>query len=164
MSNTIVSSIRVWDAPTRLFHWSTLAGLVLFRVVWGVVGTRYARFGEFVRGPGAAIGYARGLFGRGGERTIGHNPLGAFAVIAMLLLGAGMGVTGWLMAANGMEGDIKEIHEFLANAFLALAILHVIGVVASSWRHRENLPRPWSQVQSHGRCMPAFQATPTSWP
>ena len=167
MSAATLSRIRVWDAPTRLFHWSmaacfigayltresegglwhllfgyTLAALVLFRLVWGVVGTRYARFREFIRGPGAVIGYARGLFGQGdGRHYLGHNPLGALAVIALLLLGIGMGITGWLMAANGAEGNVKEVHKALANAFLALVIAHVVGVPVSSWRHRENLPR-----------------------
>ena len=101
--------IRVWDLPTRLFHWllalsiaasfiSVKIGgnamvwhgrfgyvaltLILFRLAWGVVGPRYARFAQFVKGPAAVLREIRGI----APRVPGHNPLGALSVLAMLLL------------------------------------------------------------------------------
>lgn len=104
--------VRVWDLPTRLSHW-TIVGLfgvcwwtaesdhwewhrlagygmlcaVWFRLAWGFCGAQTARFGEFVRGPGATFRYVRKLFGSGGEDSpapIGHNPLGAVSILVML--------------------------------------------------------------------------------
>ncbi len=154
--------VRVWDLPTRLVHWSLLAmfvgawltregdgqrmlhllfgyslfGLVLFRIVWGFIGSRHARFADFVRGPGAAMGYLRGRV----ARVVGHNPAGAAAIILFLLFGLGSGITGWWMA-SGRGESVEELHELFANGFLALAVMHVLGVLWSGWRHRENLVR-----------------------
>ena len=160
------ASHRVWDLPVRVTHWLlvicffgawltregdatrmwhmlfgySLAFLVAFRIVWGFVGTRYARFGDFIKGPGAVAGYAGGLVRRRLVHYVGHNPLGALAIVAILALGAGMGVTGWQMAANGAE-SAEELHETFANAFMAVVVIHILGVIVSSVLHRENLPR-----------------------
>ena len=103
-------STLVWDVPVRVFHWLlvlcfagawltaesehwrlvhvtlgyTMAGLVAFRVLWGLVGTRYARFASFVRGPSAVLGYLKSLIGRHPEHHTGHNPAGALAIVAGL--------------------------------------------------------------------------------
>ncbi len=155
--------VRVWDLPTRLFHWSmvicfvgawltregdgqrllhvlfgyTLFGLIGIRLIWGVIGTRYARFAEFIRGPRAVIDYLSGK----ATRYIGHNPAGAIAIVLMLALGLGSGITGWLMASGRAGEGLEDIHEFFANGSLAVVIVHVLGVIWSSLRHRENLPR-----------------------
>lgn len=103
--------IRVWDLPTRLFHWAlvllviamvwtgmtgkldlhmtlgqAVLSLVLFRLVWGFTGNRYARFAEFVTGPLTCLRYLGSLFSSSGDRHVGHNPAGGYAVLAMLLL------------------------------------------------------------------------------
>src|SRR5262249_37588218 len=105
-------AVRVWDVPVRLFHWIlvaliilsfttaqiggnamrihelsgfTILTLVLFRVLWGVFGSTYARFADFVRGPAQAIGYARALARGGASFYAGHNPLGGWMIVAMLL-------------------------------------------------------------------------------
>ena len=160
------SSVLVWDVPTRLFHW-TLVGafvlayltseserwqlwhitagyvfgfLLLFRVVWGVIGTRYARFSDFVSGPRAVRRYLGTLLTRHPAHYIGHNPAGAWAILAILGLGALTVLTGW--ASFNDYGDwIGELHEAIVNLLLLVVIMHVAGVVVSSLLHRENLVR-----------------------
>lgn len=157
--------ILVWDFPTRIFHW-TLAfsfagafltaeteklrdihvlcgylalGMIGFRLVWGLIGSRHARFSDFVRGPAAVMRYLRSLVGGTPEHHVGHNPAGAIAVVALLALGLGTGIAGW-MTFNEIGGDLlEELHEGLANTMLAVVIVHVVGVIVSSRLHRENL-------------------------
>ena len=157
--------ILVWDAPVRLFHWLTvlsfagawltaeserwrllhvtlgytMAGLVVFRLLWGLVGTRHARFATFVRGPAAAGRYLRSLFGGTPEHHTGHNPAGALAIVALLALALGVSFTGWAHFNGVFGGWTEDVHEALANAMLALVVLHVAAVVLASRLHRENL-------------------------
>lgn len=159
--------ILVWDVPVRIFHWA-LAGsfitafvtaeseafrnvhvvsgylmlaLIVFRVVWGFVGTRHARFSDFVRGPGAVVKYVRSLINGNPEHHVGHNPAGALAIILLLLLGVGTVASGW-MSFNEIGGDaLGELHEGIATTMLAVVVVHVLGVIVSSFLHRENLLR-----------------------
>jgi cytochrome b len=159
--------ILVWDIPTRVFHWLlalsfagawltaeseryrdvhvmlgySLLGLIAFRLVWGIVGTRYARFAEFVRAPSAALAYLKSLFSRQPEHHIGHNPAGALAILLLLALGIATGVSGW-MTYNELGGEwVEEGHGLLASLMLAVVGIHIVGVVAGSLAHRENLAR-----------------------
>lgn len=161
------TEIRVWDAPVRVFHWLlvlsfagayltaeserwrlvhvslgyTMAGLVAFRILWGLLGTRYARFRNFVRGPSTVLRYVRSLLRGRPEHYIGHNPAGALAIVLLLLLSAGVVASGWA-SYNDVGGRwLDGLHEGAANLMLALAGIHVAGVVVSSWLHRENLVR-----------------------
>lgn len=204
-------TIRVWDPIVRLAHWGiviafftayltgdelpglhtwagyTVAVLVLVRLVWGIVGTRHARFASFVRGPAAVLGYLRGLLSGKAERHLGHNPAGAAMIVALLISLAGTAGTGMALLAlekgegplagiiaveaPGTDTDLEtrrieyddddhdereehgeygesetgEVMESLHSAFvyltLVLAGLHVIGVIASSLAHGENLVR-----------------------
>lgn len=184
--------IRVWDPLVRIFHWSlvasfavawlsaeelstvheiagyTVAGLVAFRMVWGLVGSRYARFTQFVKGPGATLAYLGDMLRVKERRYIGHNPAGAAMVLALLMALSATAFTGWLLEeparlsmlpdlpqivapayadddADGYGGSssevIEEMHETFANLMLLLVALHVGGVVLTSFRHHENLPR-----------------------
>jgi len=157
--------VLVWDAPVRVFHWLmvfsvagayltaeserwrlahvtlgyTMAGLVVFRIVWGLVGTRHARFASFVRGPAAVAAYLRALVRGRPEHHAGHNPAGAFAIIALLGLAGAVAATGWA-SFNAVGGEwAKELHEGVANTMLAVAAVHVAGVLLGSWMHRDNL-------------------------
>jgi cytochrome b len=157
--------VLVWDAPTRVFHWLmvlsfagayltaeddhwrlvhvtfgyTMAGLVVFRIVWGFIGTRHARFTDFVRGPGAALRYLRSVVRGQPEHHTGHNPAGALAVVGLLVLTVMTVVTGWATYRE-LGGDaLEELHEAIANVMLGLVVLHVVAVVVSSRLHRENL-------------------------
>jgi len=159
--------LLVWDAPVRVFHWLmvlsfagawltaeserwrlvhvtlgyTMLGLVAFRIVWGLVGTRHARFASFVRGPRAAWAHLRGMFSSAHENTAGHNPAGALAIVAMLALTLAAGATGWARY-SGIGGHLmEEAHELAANGLLLLVGLHLAGVVAVSLLHKRNLVR-----------------------
>ena len=158
-------AILVWDAPQRVFHWLTvlsfagawitaeserwrmvhvtlgytLAGLVAFRLLWGLVGSRHARFTSFVRGPRAVARYLGSLLRGAPAHHVGHNPAGAWAIVALLALAVGVTASGWL-SFNELGGHwLEEAHEALANAMLALVAVHVAAVLLSSRLHRENL-------------------------
>ena len=138
------TTIRVWDAPVRVFHWLlaacftgayltaeseswrllhvtlgyTLGGLIAFRLVWGVLGTRYARFGSFVRPPSELSRYLKSMLAGRPAHFIGHNPLGGVAIVLMLLAGAAITATGYAVY-NDIGGDLLgEVHEAAANAML----------------------------------------------
>lgn len=159
--------IRVWDPFIRIFHWSlagaffgawllgdggggwhqalgyTALGLVGFRLVWGFVGSRYARFAEFAPSPRRALAYLQALLARREPRHVGHNPAGAVMIFALLAGITLTGITGWLMTTDKLWGVawVQDVHEWAANATLALVGIHVAGVIYASWRHRENLVR-----------------------
>jgi cytochrome b len=159
--------IRVWDAPVRVFHWLlalsfagaymtsesetwrllhvtlgyTLGGLIVFRLVWGLVGTRYARFANFVRGPQAVLRYLRSLLGGQPEHHMGHNPAGAVAIVLLMALGLGIVASGWSIYNDVGAEWFEDVHETLANAMLVVVAIHVVGVLSASWMHRENLVR-----------------------
>lgn len=160
-------TVAVWDPLVRIFHWSLALsvfatyfftqegdppheiagyialGLVAFRLVWGWVGTRYARFAEFVPGPARLLAYLRDAM-RGREaRFLGHNPAGAVMVLALLFMVAAAGVTGWMLTTDVWFGEewVEELHEIIANALMVLVGFHVGGVIYTSVHHRENLVR-----------------------
>ncbi len=167
MNTQASGRILVWDLPTRLFHWLlvlsfagawltaeseryrdlhvmlgySLLGLIAFRLVWGVIGTRYARFNEFVRSPGAAMRYLKSLASGKAKHFIGHNPAGALAIVLLLLMGIASGVSGW-MTYNEIGGEwVEEGHELFSDLMLVVVGIHVVGVIVGSLAHRENLVR-----------------------
>lgn len=209
--------VRVWDPLVRIGHWAlaggfltayltaeentdlhtfagyVVAAIVATRIVWGFVGSRYARFANFVQGPGAVLGYLGGLFTGNAKRTVGHNPAGAAMIIALLIGVGGTAISGMALyaveegkgplagfisagagpsasegaeaesyededseheersaagaspAGEGQENDAEEVYEDVHKAFvnftLLLIVLHIVGVIASSLAHRENLVR-----------------------
>lgn len=172
---------RIWDPFVRLFHWAivlllafswwsgeqhdmerhrlsgyAVLALVVFRIIWGFVGPRTARFGSFVRGPSAVMAYVRTLGSRAGHASDGHNPLGGWSVVALLLALAAM-VTAGLFAVDvdGLESGpladyvsfdqgrvAAEVHEIVFNVILALVVLHVAAVLFYLVWKRQNLVRP----------------------
>ncbi len=159
--------ILVWDVPTRVFHWLlvlsfagayltaeseryrdihvvlgyTLLGLLVFRLLWGFFGTRYARFRSFLFRPGDIIAYALSMLKGKPAHYIGHNPLGSVAIWLLLGLGIMSGVSGVLLFADIGGEALEELHEFASNAMLTIVFIHIAGVVVSSVLHRENLAR-----------------------
>jgi cytochrome b len=120
---------------------ATLLVLIAFRLVWGVVGTRYARFGEFAFGPRAILRYLAALatLESSSARHLGHTPAGSWAIWLMLSLGVLVGVTG-SATSNDIGGRwLEDAHAALAWTLLATVGVHVAGVVLSSVLHRENL-------------------------
>lgn len=169
---------KVWDLPVRLIHWSfavllpglwwtgedgdlsthTLIGyvllaLVLFRLVWGVIGTSTARFATFVRGPVAIARYLRGERERSG---IGHNPLGALSVIALLLLlSVQIGFGLFAQDIDGIESGpltylvdydtadwAREMHHLVFNLLLGMIVLHLAAILYYRLVKREDLVTP----------------------
>lgn len=162
-----MTRVLVWDLPTRIFHMLLSAGfiaaaaialllgqdstlfpyhaiigltiglMVCLRVIWGIAGTRYARFGTFIFGPAAVIEYTRGIFSRDGKRYLGHNPGSAYAIFAMLGLVLAMALTG-IMLGLGNE-SVKDIHEILSYVTVGVVVAHILGVALHTIRHRENI-------------------------
>ena len=157
--------ILVWDVPTRLFHWLlvvsfagalvtaeserhrdlhvlfgvTLAALIGFRLVWGFVGTRYARFSSFSFGPRAVLRSLASLATLKPLRTLGHTPAASWAIWLMLTLGVAVTATGYASLRGGWGDGLEDLHGALAWSLLAVVAVHVAGVVLSSVLHRENL-------------------------
>ena len=160
-----VTKVAVWDHAVRLMHWTlvlavaaswitTLAfgklhqpagylalAVVLLRCAWGFAGGRYARFAQFVRGPGATFAYLRLVLRGRAPRHLGHNPLGGWMIVALLACVGGLGLSGWLYTTDAFWGDetVDIVHQTLAWAVLVLATLHVAGVVFTGRHARENL-------------------------
>jgi cytochrome b len=163
-----MKKLLVYDLPTRIFHWlfaglfvtailvaktidddspiysyHMLAGLllsftVLLRLVWGFIGTKYARFSSFALHPTNLIRYVKGIVRGDKRRWAGHNPASSWATVVMMIFALGLGVTGYLMA-HGQKQSFEDIHELLANGFLTVAILHVAGVLRHARQHRDGI-------------------------
>lgn len=175
MSNV---KVRVWDLPVRLFHWlliplmafswwsaeegrldwHRLSGyavltLIVFRLAWGVIGSDTARFSRFLKGPRGIGAY---LGKKSDEPTLGHNPLGGWSVLAMLLLLAAQVVLGlFAIDVDGIESGplavfvsfeqgriAAEAHHLTFNILLALIALHVLAVIYYALFQRQNLIGP----------------------
>ena len=190
-----MGDIKVWDPFVRFFHWTvvvsffiayitedglmwlhefagyTIFALVIARVLWGIVGTRYARFSNFITKSSTVKQYFKDSLRFKSKRYLGHNPLGGVMVVLLLVMlvltswsgieADGEGFTGTsainievvksAIADDDSENDEdrknktheiwEEIHEFFANATLFLVFLHVAGVILSSISHGENLIR-----------------------
>jgi len=158
-------TLVVWDPLVRVLHWSlviavalgwattfwlggwhlavgwTALAIVVVRIAWGFVGPRRARFSSFVRGPRVAARHARRVLAGDEPRHLGHNPLGGWMIVALLLVVVGLAFTGWLYTTERFWGDetVEQVHVGLAWAILALVAMHVAGVVVAAFRHRENL-------------------------
>lgn len=182
------SRVLVWDLPVRVFHWLmvasfalawltaeserwrlvhvtlgyTMAGLVAFRIVWGLVGSRPARFASFVRGPAAVKAYLQSLHTGQPQHHTGHNPAGALAIVGLLGLTALTTALGWA-AYNELGGEwLAEGHELAANLMLLLVAVHLLGVVSGSLAHRENLVRAMLTGRKQGQ--PQEAAERSAWP
>jgi len=161
------SEIKVWDMAVRLFHWSlvltfataflaaeewdwlhetagyVVGGLIAFRILWGLVGSKYARFGDFIYRPSMVLGYLRDSITGRAKRYFGHNPAGGAMVIALLASIAALAASGYAMTTNAYWGVewVGELHEALAYGILGMVGLHVAGVLFASREHHENLIR-----------------------
>lgn len=174
--------IRVWDLPTRLFHWllvftvttcfvtgnigisamslhmqSGLAvlGLLIFRLGWGFAGGRQSRFAAFVHGPRAVIGYAADMLRGTAARTLGHNPLGGWSILAMLLALAVQTGTGLFasddiltdgplhhLVADHVAYQLTRIHRFNRFVVIFLAATHILAVFFYLVAKGDNLLKP----------------------
>ena len=184
-----MGKILVWDLPIRLGHWLlvsafavawltgdseeqrlyhvaagyVMVAVMLFRVYWGLVGTRYARFASFLFSPRQVFAYLAGLMRNRPARWVGHNPAGSYAIYLLLLLGLAVVVSGWA-DYNDVGGDwVEEAHEILSYTMLGVIGVHVSGVVLSSLLHRENLVRSMVSGRKHGWPQEAAVAANNGW-
>lgn len=132
------------DDEASLFSYHMIAGmilcfLVLFRVIWGIIGTAHARFSGFALDPRELLLYFKGLLSGDKRRWTGHNPASSWAAITMMLFALGLGTTGYLMTSGQGGKELKELHELLANGFLIIVLLHIAGVALHSLRHRDGI-------------------------
>lgn len=169
-------TVTVWDFPTRIFHWAfavaviiafvsseadgsafwihvysgtLLLGFIVFRAIWGVIGSRYAQFGDFVHGPAKVSDYAQRLMTFRPPHSVGHNPLGGWMVMALLGIVLLAVLTGMMTREDGYVGPLSHIaggifgeaHEGVGTFVMVLVGAHVIGVVVHGLISRENLPR-----------------------
>jgi cytochrome b len=179
--------VKVWDPAVRIFHWSLVVAflvayfsaeelhdlheftgylvlvLVIFRLVWGIVGNEYARFADFVRGPREVARNLRDIALMRPKRYLGHSPAGGAMVVVLLAMLAATSVTGIVVqeqgelmslaaVASGLEDDdddeheaeqgtIAQLHETLSDLTIMLTLLHIAGVILASFTHRENLTK-----------------------
>lgn len=161
------TTVKVWDPLVRVFHWSLVAcvllnrfvleagdpphqwvgylaaALVSVRVVWGFVGPRHARFSDFFPTPARLRAHLQGWFAGEPPHTVGHNPLGALMMLALMGLVLSLGVTGWMQGTDTYFGEewLQELHETLANALILLAGLHAAAALVMGRIERVRLIR-----------------------
>lgn len=169
--------ILVWDLPTRVFHWAlavcfiiayvtgdsdhyarlhvtagySVLALILFRIDRGFFGSRYALFSQFWPNTSRLKGYLDTLFKRQPKIAIGHNPLGALAIFAILLLGLGAAFSGWLLLGETTGEWLEEVHETAANLMLGIVIIHVAGVLLTRFAHDRQLITAMFNGRKQGR-------------
>ena len=158
-------SVKVWDPLVRILHWSLVLlfaiafasedfmgvhrwvgylvlGIVATRTVWGVIGTKHARFTDFIYSPASIKKYLIELATFRPSHYLGHNPAGGVMILLLLIAVLGTGVTGILAdGKGGLQGMWEEVHEVFANGTVLLIVIHVLGVIVSSLIHKENLVR-----------------------
>jgi cytochrome b len=179
----VQKKVRVWDLPVRLFHWTlallivvavitqnvggnamiwhfragyAVLALVAFRILWGVIGTRYARFSSFIYSPSTIVGYLRGSKAELKKKYLGHNPLGSLSVFALLGVALTQAVTGLFsnddIAYDGplvnlitkeLSDKITWFHkEVNANLIYGLVALHLLAIIFYYVRKKQNLVKP----------------------
>jgi cytochrome b len=163
-SPTAQNQIRVWDLGVRIFHWSLVGMFTLsyvladqrslhlklgyvvlvlmtFRLAWGVVGGKHARFRDFVKNPLTVAKFLIAMIKGKESRYLGHNPAGGAMIIALLITIISIGVSGYMISTDmffGMEW-VETTHKALVKLCLLLIFGHISGVLYASYRHRENL-------------------------
>ncbi|MBT5075154.1 MAG: hypothetical protein HOM66_00695 [Rhodospirillales bacterium] len=173
-------TVRVWDLPTRVFHWTLLVlfavawisheaegalfevhiisgicvlGMVVFRLIWGIIGSRHALFADFVKGWPTVRAYGKSLLSFKPPYHVGHNPVGGWMIVGLLLMLAFTALNGLFVSDDGYVGPLAglispglshamgEFHEGTAVFLLFLVGFHIVGVVVHGLMSGENLPR-----------------------
>lgn len=175
--------IPVWDLGIRFFHWALVAlvitsfvtvkiggnamtyhvwsgyailTLLIYRILWGVAGGTHARFTSFIRGPGAVIAYMKGMFDRRQHASsLGHNPMGALSVVAMLLVLLFQATSGlfvnddiafegplYKFVGKEVSDKLMSLHQLNQRVIIGLVALHFAAIAFHWFYHKENLVRP----------------------
>lgn len=169
--------IKVWDLPLRVFHWLLVlaffiayftedelltvhvwagylvCALLIFRLVWGFIGTENSRFSSFLCKPAESIAYLKDLLALKNKRYLGHNPAGATMIVLLLIslfftvltglavYGADQALGPLAFIGSSHEEFWEDVHEFFANFTVLLIIVHLAGVALESYVHKESLPK-----------------------
>ena len=163
----------VYDWPTRIFHWLfallfvvayviaetvsdesslfslhimaglTIGFILILRIIWGFVGTTYARFSSFKLNPVELLQYLKDAVVTKTKNYLGHNPASSYAAVIMFICAAGLAITGVIMTGGSESDFYEETHELLANIFLITVVAHVGGIIFHHLKHRDSL---WSSM------------------
>jgi cytochrome b len=195
--------LKVWDIPTRVFHWvlvamivaawvtsefgwiewhawigQTLLALIVYRVLWGIVGSETAQFRNFIKGPAAVLAYARGLITGHPPPTVGHNPLGGLMIVGLLGLIALQAVLGLFtnddiyfegplrhLVDKELSDTLTGLHHLVFNGILLAALVHIAAAIFYLVIKKENLigamitgAKKWQQPHPKLRFTPAWVA------
>jgi len=177
--NTSLRAVRIWDLPVRLFHWLlvalvlfsfftgkmkgnwmewhmysgyTILALLIFRIVWGFAGSTHARFASFLAGPAAGLRFAKKLFSKDPAHIAGHNPIGGWMVIALLLSLLLQAATGlfanddiaiegplYKLVEKATSDRLTTIHYYNFNVLFFLVLAHIAAVLFHVFVKKENL-------------------------
>ena len=158
-------AVLVWDFPVRVFHWLlviSFAGawltseseaqqlihyafgysacaIILFRIVWGIVGTRYARFTQFIKGPTETWKHIKSLLVGKQPTGLGHNPAGALVMISLLILILLIGLTGYWIVKDFLGEFMSGAHEAISNIAFGFVLIHIAAAIIMSLLQKENL-------------------------
>ena len=184
-----MKKILVWDLPTRMSHWLlvtafitafltgdgeewrlvhvaagyAMAGIIVFRIFWGMTGTRYARFKSFLFSPRSVFTYLGGLLKGKPGHWIGHNPAGSYAIYTLILLGLAATASGFAVYAEIGGEWLEEAHDILTYTMLGMVCFHIIGVIVSSRMHHENLVRSMIDGRKQGKNEDAITSSKSYW-
>ena len=168
--------ILVWDVPTRVFHWLLVlcfagawltseserlqmihyafgysaVALVLFRLVWGFVGTKYARFTQFLRGPNEMAGHIKSVLSSHQHSSPGHNPVGGIVMVGLMLIILLIGLTGYWGVKEFLGDVMGEAHEAIASIAMAVVVIHIAAAIIMSFMQKENLIRAMVNGKKQG--------------
>lgn len=181
--------ILVWDLPTRIGHWLlataftlsfltgdgeewrlvhvaagyAVAGVIAFRVFWGMAGTRYARFSSFLFSPRSVFAYLGELLKGKPSHWVGHNPAGSYAIYILILLGLATTASGFAVYAEIGGEWLEDAHDVLSYTMLGMVCFHVLGVIVGSRAHHENLLRSMLDGYKRGKSEEAIASSKSRW-
>ena len=184
-----MKKILVWDIPTRIGHWLlviafilsfitgdseeqrlyhvaagyAVGGILVFRIFWGIAGTRYARFASFLFSPRQLFTYLGALLKGKPGHWLGHNPAGSYAIFTLIFLGFATVASGFADYADIGGERMEEFHGVLSYTMLGIATFHVLGVAFSSWWHQENLVKSMLNGYKQGESEDAIESDKASW-
>ncbi|MDO9327871.1 MAG: cytochrome b/b6 domain-containing protein [Pseudomonas sp.] len=162
---TNISAHFVWDRFVRFFHWSLVScvafnylvmsdgktlhqwvgylavTMVLSRIVWGFVGSRHARFSDFFPTPSRVTAHVRQVRLGQHDTSLGHNPIGAIMMLALMAAILALGTTGWMQTLDAFWGDewLQNLHSLIGNVLIAMATLHALAAIVMGRVERTRL-------------------------
>jgi cytochrome b len=184
-----MGKILVWDVPTRIGHWLlvitfiasfitgdseeqrlfhvaagyAVGGILVFRIFWGIAGTRYARFVSFLFTPREVVAYLRALIKGKSDHWLGHNPAGSYAIYILLLLGLATVASGVVVYGEIGGEWMEEVHDVLSYTMLGMVVVHILGVIVSGWAHHENLVFSMLSGYKRGKSEEAIEPSKRYW-